>query len=143
MWDKAGKLIWDALGATESTIQRKIIRDKMVADDAAINALKLDLKSFNTALTEQGVSISGTVVQVGNKTLNVELTEQRRLTTEHGETLTDHATRITANENAIKLKVSTQEYESYKTTVNGEIATAKSRLNAAESSISVMKGRSP
>ena len=139
VWDKAGKLIWDALGATESTIQRKIIRDKMVADDAAINALKLDLKSFNTALAEQGVSISGTVVQVGNKTLNVELTEQRRLTTEHGETLTDHATRITANENAIRLKVSTQEYESYKTTVNGEIATAKSRLNAAESSISVMK----
>jgi len=139
VWDKAGKLIWDALGATEDTIQRKIIRDKMVADDAAINALKLDLKSFNTALTEQGVSISGTVVQVGNKTLNVELTEQKQLTTEHGETLTDHATRITANENAIKLKVSTQEYESYKTTVNGEIATAKSRLNAAESSISVMK----
>lgn len=139
VWDKTGKLIWDALGATESTIQRKIIRDKMVADDAAINALKLDLKSFNTALTEQGVSISGTVVQVGNKTLNVELTEQRQLTTEHGETLTDHAARITANENAIKLKVSTQEYESYKTTVNGEIATAKSRLNAAESSISVMK----
>lgn len=141
VWDKAGKLIWDALGATESTIQRKIIRDKMVADDAAINALKLDLKSFNTALAEQGVSISGTVVQVGNKTLNVELTEQRQLTTEHGETLTDHATRITANENAIKLKVSTQEYESYKTTVDGEIATAKSRLNAAESSISVMKGQ--
>ena len=141
VWDRAGKLIWDALGATESTIQRKIIRDKMVADDAAINALKLDLKSFNTALTEQGVSISGTVVQVGNKTLNVELTEQRQLTTEHGETLTDHAARITANENAIKLKVSTQEYESYKTTVNGEIATAKSRLNAAESSISVMKGQ--
>lgn len=141
VWDKVGKLIWDALGATESTIQRKIIRDKMVADDAAINALKLDLKSFNTALTEQGVSISGTVVQVGNKTLNVELTEQRQLTTEHGETLTDHAARITANENAIKLKVSTQEYESYKTTVNGEIATAKSRLNAAESSISVMKGQ--
>ena len=139
VWDKAGKLIWDALGATEDTIQRKIIRDKMVADDAAINALKLDLKSFNTALTDQGVTISGTVVQVGNKTLNVELTEQKQLTTEHGETLTDHAARITANENAIKLKVSTQEYESYKTTVNGEIATAKNRLNAAESSISVMK----
>lgn len=139
VWDKAGKLIWDALGATESTIQRKIIRDKMVADDAAIDALKLDLKNFNTALTDQGVTISGTVVQVGNKTLNVELTEQRQLAAEHGETLTDHAARITANENAIKLKVSTQEYESYKTTVNGEIATAKSRLNAAESSISVMK----
>ena len=55
----------------------------------------------------------------------MELTEQRQLTTEHGGNPTDDAARITANENAIKLKVSTQEYESYKTTVNGEIATAK------------------
>lgn len=139
VWDSSGNLIWDALGATESTIQRKIIRDKMVADDAAIQALKLDLQSFNTALTNQGVSISGTVVQVGNKTLNVALTEQTQLITDHGETLTDHATRITANENAIKLKVSTQEYESYKSTVNNEIASAKSRLSTAESSISALE----
>ena len=141
VWDSSGNLIWDALGATENTIQRKIIRDKMVADDAAIQALKLDLQSFNTALTDQGVSISGTVVQVGNKTLNVALTEQTQLLTDHGETLTDHAARITANENAISLKVSTREYESYQSTVNNEIATAKSRLSTAESSITAMQGQ--
>ncbi len=141
VWDSSGKLIWDALGATENTIQRKIIRDKMVADDAAIQALKLDLQSFNTALTNQCVTISGTVVQVGNKTLNVALTEQSQLISEHGETLTDHATRISANEKGISLKVSTQEYESYKSTVNGEIASAKSRLSTAESSITALNGQ--
>lgn len=141
VWDSAGKLIWDALGATENTIQRKIIRDKMVADDAAIQALKLDLQSFNTALTNQGVTISGTVVQVGNKTLNVAMTEQTQLLTEHGETLTDHATRIEANENAISLRVTTQVYESYKSTVDGEIASAKSRLSTAESSITALNGQ--
>ena len=62
VWDADGNLIWDALGATENTIQRKIIRDKMVADDAAIQALKIDFQSFDTALTDQGVTISGTVV---------------------------------------------------------------------------------
>lgn len=141
VWDSDGKLIWDALGATENTIQRKIIRDKMVADDAAIQALKLDLQSFNTALTKQGVTISGTVVQVGNKTLNVALTEQIQLVTSHGEMLTDHATRITANEGAISLRVTTQEYQSYKSTVNGELESAKSRLITAESSITALNGQ--
>ena len=169
VWDTSGNLIWDALGATENTIQRKIIRDKMVADDAAIQALKLDLQSINTALTDQGVTISGTVVQVGNKTLNVELSEKTQLITEQGETianqmtminehgeqitlhdvsiksqsekLTDHSTRIAANENAISLRVTTQEYESNKTTINNEIASAKSRLTTAESSITALNGQ--
>lgn len=141
VWDATGNLIWDALGATENTIQRKIIRDKMVADDAAIQALKLDLQSFNTALTNQGVTISGTVVQVGDKTLNVALTEQSQVISEQGETLTDHATRIAANENAISLRVTTQVYESYKATVDSEIASAKSRLSTAESSITALNGQ--
>lgn len=141
VWDSSGNLIWDALGATEKTIQRKIIRDKMVADDAAIQAMKLDLQSFNTAMTNQGVTISGTVVQVGNKTLNVALTEQTQLISEHGETLTDHATKIAANENAISLRVTTQVYDSYKSVVDGEIASAKSRLSTAESSITAMNGQ--
>lgn len=125
VWDASGKLIWDALGATENTIQRKIIRDKMVADDAAIQALKIDFQSFDTALTKQGVSISGTVVQVGNKTLNVALSEQTQIITEQGETLTEHAAKIAANENAIKLKVSISDFSTYKTTVTGQINNAK------------------
>lgn len=141
VWDASGNLIWDALGATENTIQRKIIRDKMVADDAAIQALKIDFQSFDTALTEQGVTISGTVVQVGSKMLNVALSEQEQVNTEYGEALSDHAARIAANENSIKLKVSTQEYQSYQTIVDGEIASAKSRLSTAESSITTLQGQ--
>lgn len=141
VWDADGKLIWDALGATEDTIQRQIIRDKMVADDAGIQALKIDFQSFETALTQQGVTISGTVVQVGDKALNVALSEQTQAITEQGETLTDHATRITANENAIKLKVSTQDFDNYRTTVDGEIGSVKNRLSVAESSVTAMRGQ--
>ena len=56
VWDADGNLIWDALGATENTIQRKIIRDKMVAEDAAIQALKIDFQSFDTAAQSMGAS---------------------------------------------------------------------------------------
>lgn len=46
VWDASGNLIRDALGATENTIQRAIIRDSMVAGDAAIQALKIDFQSL-------------------------------------------------------------------------------------------------
>lgn len=134
VWDAAGNLIWDALGATENTIQRAIIRDKMVADDAAIQALKIDLQSFNKAMTNQGVTISGTIVQVGDKTLNVALTEQSQLISEQGETLTDHATKIAANEAEILLRVETQTYEEDK-------AEMASSLSKVTSDIAVLDGQ--
>nr|WP_302591395.1 phage tail spike protein [uncultured Marvinbryantia sp.] len=148
VWDADGNLIWDALGATENTIQRKIIRDKMVAEDAAIQALKIDFQSFDTALTDQGVTISGTVVQVGSKTLNVALSEQTQALTEQGETLTDHGAKIAANEKAISLRVTSQEFETYQTTTNERLTDAESDINGAasrllttESSITALQDR--
>lgn len=134
VWDSSGNLIWDALGATEHTIQRQIIRDRMIADDAAIQALKIDFQSFDTALTEQGVVISGTVVQVGSKTLNVVLSEQEQINTEYGETLSTHSSKIAANEQEILLKVSTQVYES-------DMAAMESSLQTVETSVRIMDGQ--
>ena len=134
VWDASGNLIWDALGATENTIQRPIIRDSMVSDDAAIKALKIDFQSFEAALTDQGVVISGTVVQVGDKYLNVVLSEQTQLISEHGETLSDHAAQISANEQAIELRVTSQVYESDK-------AAMESSLQTVEAAVEVMEGK--
>lgn len=141
VWDAAGNLIWDALGATENTIQRPIIRDEVVADDAAIKGTKLDIESVVTAVNGATTKISGTVVQVGNKALNVALSEQETTITEQGQQISDHETRITANEESIQLKVSSQDFETYKSTVNGEITTVKSRLSTAETSITAMEGQ--
>lgn len=141
VWDSSGKLIWDALGATENTIQRKIIKDKMIADDAAIQALKIDFQSFETALTNQGVTISGTVVQVGNKILNIELTEQRNLITDQGELISDHSSKIEANETAIGLRVTSQEYETYKSYLSGQLTEFGSRMTSAESNITTLQGQ--
>lgn len=156
VWDAAGKLIWDALGATENTIQRPIIRDEVVADDAAIKGTKLDIESVVTAVNGASTKISGTVVQVGDKTLNVALSEQETTITEYGGQISDHEARITANEESILLKVSTQDFSSYKTTVNAQIDSAKSEvigytdaqittvnesLSNTNQEISVMKGQ--
>lgn len=141
VWDAAGNLIWDALGATENTIQRPIIRDEVVADDACIKGTKLDIESVVTAVNGATTKITGTAVKVGDKTLEVALSDQETTITEQGQQISDHETRITANEESIKLKVSSRDFETYKSTVDGEITTVKSRLSTAETSITAMEGQ--
>lgn len=52
VWDAAGALMFDALGLTEKGIQREIIKDNMVAQDASINAAKLDIDSLFRVVNE-------------------------------------------------------------------------------------------
>lgn len=54
VWDAAGALMFDALGLTESGIQREIIKNDMVAQDAAINAAKLDIDSLFKVMNDDG-----------------------------------------------------------------------------------------
>ena len=64
--------------------------------------------------------------------MQVYLGEQKNILDEYGETLTSQAAQIAANEENISLKVSTQEFSSYKTTVTQNIATAKTEaINTA------------
>lgn len=125
VWDASGNLIWDALGATDKTIQRKIIRDSVVADDANIQGSKLDINSVIRSVNGATEKISSTVVNVGDKSLTAFLQEQENTLTEHGETLSDHTAKIEANQESIALKVSSQEFTTYKTTVTQDIEAAK------------------
>lgn len=75
VWDAAGNLIWDALGATENTIQRKIIRDAVVADDAAIAGSKLYIPSVVEEINGATTKLKSTTILVDkeNQTLDVYL----------------------------------------------------------------------
>lgn len=141
VWDAAGNLIWDALGATGKTIQRKIIRDSVVAEDAGIQGHKLDINSVVRSMNGASEQISSTVIQAGDKTLNVLLEEQNNTITEQGKTLTAQAAQIKAAEGSIALKVSSQEFESYKETAEADHAAVRSRLSAAETELSAMDGK--
>lgn len=54
VWDKAGNLMFDALGLTEQGVQREIIRNDMVKEDANISAGKLDIASLFKVINEDG-----------------------------------------------------------------------------------------
>lgn len=59
----------------------------------------------------------------------------------HTEKLATHDARINASQEAIDLRVTKSEYESYKTMVNGELAFAKSRLSVSETNITALQGQ--
>lgn len=54
LWNENGDLMWDAAGIYETGIHDGVIKDIAVADDANINAKKLDLPSLVTRLNEDG-----------------------------------------------------------------------------------------
>ena len=92
-------------------------------DNNSLDSSKLDINSVVRRINGSTEKIESTVVNVGNKTLNVLLQEQTNTITEHGKSLSTQEARITANENSIKLKVDTQTYSQDKTTINSSIAT--------------------
>ena len=54
VWDKKGNLMFDALGLTEQGVQREIIRNDMVKEDANISAGKLDIESLFNVINNDG-----------------------------------------------------------------------------------------
>lgn len=74
VWDKKGNLMFDALGLTAKGIQREIIRNDMVSQDADISAEKLDIGSLFEAINKDGshtLKSSKIYVDADNQTLDV------------------------------------------------------------------------
>lgn len=74
VWDKAGNLMFDALGLTEKGVTRKVVRDDVVQDDANINASKLDIETlFNAINNDSTHTLKSNKIYLDNEgqTLNV------------------------------------------------------------------------
>lgn len=54
VWDVKGNLMFDALGLTEQGVQREIIRNDMVKENANISAGKLDIASLFSVINNDG-----------------------------------------------------------------------------------------
>ncbi len=74
VWDKAGNLMFDALGLTEKGVIRKVVRDDVVQDNANINASKLDIETlFNVINNDNTHTLKSNKIYLDNEkqTLNV------------------------------------------------------------------------
>ncbi|XZK09590.1 phage tail spike protein [Clostridium perfringens] len=95
-------------------------------DDNSIDAsLIFDKNSMVRNINGATETIKGTRIQVGDRTLDVELSTQKNTITEHGKELSSQKATIQALDNAIKLKVDTQTFTQSNTSINSKIDKVK------------------
>lgn len=126
-------VLLDENGVTSEGITNGSITNDKISDDANIDGTKLNINSVVNKINEDGTeTIQGTKIEVDGTTLNTKLSTITNKQTEDGERISQAQSQITANTNAIKLKVDEQTYSTDKVDMS-------SKLNKNTSDISVLK----
>lgn len=128
-------VLLDENGVTSEGITNGSITNDKINEDANIDGAKLNINSVINKINTDGTEvIQGTKVEVDGTNLGVKLSEITNKQTSDGERITQAQAQITANQNAIKLKVDEQVYTSDKKDMS-------SKLEKNTSEISAMKGQ--
>ena len=128
-------ILLDENGVKSEGITDGSITNDKINEDANIDGAKLNINSVVSKINEDGTEvIKGTKIEVDGTNLNAKLSTITNKQTEDSERITQAYSQITANENAINLKVDEQTYTSDKKDMT-------SKLEKATSDISVMKGQ--
>ena len=69
VWDSSGNLMFDAKGLTDKGIQRSIIRDDMVANNAAIKGSKIDIQTLVSSINESNYQLNSSNISYDGQTL--------------------------------------------------------------------------
>lgn len=133
-------IMLDGRGVHNAGITDGAIDNNKVADNANIAGNKLDINSVIREVNGATETIKGTKIQVGDRTLDVELSTQKNTITEHSKELSSQKTSITALDNALKLKVDNQVYSDSINTINNNISITNSNLSKATTEINLLKG---
>ena len=135
-------IMLDHRGVHNAGITDGAIDNRKVSENANISGKKLDIDSVVKSINEDGsVTLKGTKVQIGNTTLDVKLSEQNNLITEHGQKLATQQAEITANTNSIKLKVDNQTYTEDKKNMTSSLEKATSDISVLQGQIALKVGQ--
>ena len=128
-------ILLDENGVKSEGITDGAITNNKISEDANIDGAKLNINSVINRINTDGTEvIQGTKIEVDGTNLGVKLSEITNKQTSDGERITQAQAQITANQNAIKLKVDEQTY-----TTDKNAMTSKLEKNTSE--ISTMKGQ--
>ena len=128
-------VIFDENGVTNAGITDGSITNDKISDDANIEGYKLNINSVINSINEDGTEvIQGTKIEIDGTNLGVTLSEMQLQQNENAESISQAQSQITANTNAISLKVDEQVYTSDKEAMT-------STLEKHTSDISAMKGQ--
>ena len=128
-------ILLDENGVKSEGITDGAITNDKINENANIDGAKLNINSVINSINTDGTEvIQGTKIEVDGTNLGVKLSEITNKQTSDGERITQAQAQITANQNAIKLKVDEQTY-----TTDKNAMTSKLEKNTSE--ISTMKGQ--
>lgn len=108
VWDKSGNLMFDAVGLTEKGINRPVIRNDMVKEDANISASKLDISSLFNAINNDGshtLKSSKIYIDANKQTLDVAFKNMTTNVTDLQKSVTTQGTQLTTVQGQISSKV--------------------------------------
>lgn len=128
-------VLLDENGVTAEGITDGSITNDKISDNAEIDGAKLNINSVINKINTDGTEvIQGTKVEIDGTNLGVKLSEITNKQTSDSERITQAQSQITANTNAIGLKVDEQVYTADK-------ADMTSKLEKNTSAIDVLKGQ--
>ncbi|MGL4569629.1 MAG: phage tail spike protein [Clostridium sp.] len=97
--------------------------------DNSLDASKFDKNSIVRQVNGATETIKGTKVQIGDRSLDVELSTQQNTITEHEKELSTQKASILALDDSIKLKVDNQTFKETTSKINSSITIAKDEAN--------------
>src|SRR5699024_519785 len=129
-------ILLDENGVKSEGITDGSITNDKISDDANIDGAKLNINSVVSKINEDGTeTIQGTKIEVDGTTLNTKLSTITNKQTEDGERITQAQSQITANTNAIKLKVDEQTYTTEKKDITSKLEKNTTEISAMKSQI--------
>lgn len=138
---KDGKtVIMDENGVTNAGITDGSITNDKINPDANIDGAKININSVITRINEDGTEvIKGTKVEIDGTNLSTKLSTITTTQTTQGNKISEHSSKIAANESQINLKVDSQTYKSDKEEIETQLNknTADIALNKEQIALKV------
>ncbi|WP_415578712.1 phage tail spike protein, partial [Hathewaya histolytica] len=128
------------------SINGKVLEDgaidnSKVADNANIAGSKLNINDVIVNINGATTQINGTKINVGDRTLDMELKTQKITTEENTKDIKEQKLQLNALDDALKIKIDKQDFNSFKSTAEGNISTINTNLSKATSDISMLQGQ--
>lgn len=140
VWDKAGNLMFDALGLTEKGVQREIIRNDMVKEDAGISASKLDIGTLFDVINNDGshtLKSSKIYVDSDKQTLDIAFKNMTTTVSETAASVSDAIkTAEAANTNAGSALNKANSVETNLKTISQTVSSQGTQLSTVQGQIS-------
>ena len=131
-------ILLDENGVKSEGITDGSITNDKINEDANIDGAKLNINSVINKINTDGTEvIQGTKIEVDGTNLGIKLSEITNQQTSDGEKITQAQAQITANQDAINLKVDEQTYVTDKEDMTSKLEKNTSEISAMKDSIAL------